>query len=313
MAFYERHGVAPNMDEVAAKHEVPEDDLVELFAVAKRGWLSVEALFPQPLIEVRMKQQILDGVYLVGTADLLDTSDPDHIQLLDWKSGWKATDYWHQLTCYAYMAKRLYGNEDTRVTARIAWLRSREISEHTFTPDQLEAWGNMLTVRVINHDGTYRPGAHCEYCPIYTSCTAQQEMTRSLVSSISESSLPFQDMDSASVFEMKKRLSYLGRIVKGAQDSLKEHIEVDGPRISGGLRLEVVEQTSTTIDPARGWGVLKDFCGEKALMPLLKLPKGKVLSLAKKAGHSAGDVLRELNAAGALRESCSKKLKETKC
>ena len=135
MAFYERHGVARNMDEVAAKHEVPEDELIELFAVAKRGWLAVEALFPQPLIEVRMKQQILDGVFLVGTADLLDTSDPDHIQLLDWKTGWKQADYWHQLLAYAYMALRLYGNEDSTVTARIAWLRSREISEHTFTAE----------------------------------------------------------------------------------------------------------------------------------------------------------------------------------
>jgi hypothetical protein len=81
----------------------------------------------------------------------------------------------------------------------------------------------------------------------------------------------------------------------------------------GGVRLEVVEQKSTAIIPAAAWPVLKEFCGEEALMPLLKLPKGKVLKVAKAAGHSAGDVLHDLEEAGALKETVTKKLKETKC
>src|SRR4030042_5671960 len=108
--------------ELAEKHGVDLKELSILFAFGRQAWEELSPYFPTPEVEESMEATLNKVFCLRGRADVFQLAT-DAIHIIDWKSGYKKTNYWPQLLAYGYLAARQYGVPKAIVT--LVWLRDR--------------------------------------------------------------------------------------------------------------------------------------------------------------------------------------------
>jgi hypothetical protein len=256
----------PNL---AASYGVDPDDVFALVRMASKLWsLSLRASFAGALTEVPLSAQIPPDLLLTGHADILAIRD--HVaRVADWKTGRLDSDYAAQMRSYGALV--LLENPDlTEATVTVIWIRDGEIENYTMTRQGLKEWLAELRARVMDWDGVFHPGRHCEYCPRSHECEAANALARRDVAAMRdldvaeriESSLAQMQPDA--IVELHRQADAVMSVAARVRAAIKAHVMAGGDVVGNGTRLTVETQARRELDAAKAWPVLEDLGFESA-------------------------------------------------
>lgn len=152
------NGDGPDVRAMAMKHGVDADDLARLVAYGLHAWRALAQYYPDPSIEQEMSY-VTPAFALSGHIDL-HAAWEEWANFLDWKSGYKQPDYFHQLMGYACLLFFVYPSIKT-VRATVVWLRDWTQETMLVTREDVGKWEDNLNEHVVHWSGTYTAGAHC--------------------------------------------------------------------------------------------------------------------------------------------------------
>jgi hypothetical protein len=306
---------------IAQKYGANAAEVRMLAAQAVKLWNQVKESFRGALTEVEVKREIAPGVWLTGHADILAISQ-NAMRVADWKSGRKDRDHSQQFRGYAALS--LLASEDIEeVTGTGLWIRDGELENYTMSRRDAHVWEAELVEKVLNWDGTYRPGAHCLHCPRNHECEAANALVRRDVAALADTDLLsrvetelalMSDAEKVAVFQ---RADLVMRYAQRVRDAFRAYVEKNGDIVANGVRLTITEDTRRTLDPAiacpileaRGWN-------EQDFTRAIKLGISKVEAIVReKAGKGEGaaavrELKKALADAGAITTETTKKLTE---
>lgn len=306
--------------ELASKHGVDETELRVLLALGLKLWLLVRESFPNASTEVAMKHQ-LGSVLLTGHADLLGSSGTV-LRGLDWKLGRLDSDYREQLLGYCALGL-LTTPAATRAEFGVGWVRECEYEPHTMDRLGLYDWLQRVENEIVQWDGVYHPGAHCQYCPRSHECSAANALARRDMAVLMDQDLPGRLEDAATMRELVRsqpdKVVALLEIARRAEKqanrvvaAIKSEVERDGPVIGADKRLELQRAEKRHLNVMQAFPVLQEeFPEDQDMAEVLSISLSKAETLvAKRAGKGNGaKAVRELGdklaKAGAIETSTS--------
>jgi hypothetical protein len=305
---------------LAKKHDVDEAELRVLLALGAQLWHDVRESFPGAETEVAMQAEIGDAV-LTGHADLIGRSAlTAHVG--DWKLGRLDSNYREQLIGYAVLAL-LTHPELTAATAGVLWVREHEYEHYALSRPGLDEWRKRFTAEIVNWDGVFRPGSHCQYCPRSHECPAANALARRDLAIIADQDLPGQLEDRETIAELVRRdpdravaLVEKARALTKQADRVIEAIKAEVLRsgdVEGEAKRLTLQRTEKRhLDVLQTFPVLEDLefdDNERAEVISISVSKAESV-VAKRAGKGSGaQAVRDFNAklakAGAISTSTS--------
>lgn len=247
-------GRQPDILTLAEKHGVADkaDDLAYCVARGTKLWEILRSFFPDVRFEVAIQEEVITGVRLTGTIDVMSLCDDDfgpYVSGLDWKFSFSQRDtYFHQLAGYAVLAMIHFGRR--RVVYTIAYPRLGKFSTITFIAGEMdrtadddhniETWlTEILIGQIVRNRATYRPGPACQYCRFKGSCPGRSQMVRADVAAFAQPGMNIEDIEAAladssrrrvvgpamfSVYEQAKRVKDIAdRVITAMHQSVREH------------------------------------------------------------------------------------------
>jgi hypothetical protein len=319
------NGEYPDVRPFALKYGVEADDLGRLVSYGAHAWRAVRQYYPNPVTEQALEYQS-PTFHLTAHLDVTALGE-DWANFADWKSGYKQADYYHQLMAYALVLFATYPFI-TAVRATIVWLRDWSQETILVTADDVSKWEDELTERVVNWNGTYTAGAHCQFCPRFAACPARQALVRSAIAEIGPAlcnpspldAHPVLDPMSAIVLAYREgKLSILKGVLKTIDEMIHTRIAATGPiDLGNGRELALVPEPRETIDSLKSWPILSGYLTQEELAGCVKIGKTTMLdAIGDKApkGRKAKakeQVMVELKAAEAVSTQTIFKLRERK-
>lgn len=308
--------------ELARKHDVDPTELRVLLALGAKLWEQVKGSFPNASAEVPLKHQ-LGSVLLTGHADLMGSTGTK-LRVADWKLGRLDSDYREQLLGYCALGL-LKTTEATEAEAGVLWVRDQEYEAHSMTRADLYVWLQRIEDEIVQWDGTYRPGSHCQYCPRSHECPAANALARRDMAVLMDKDLPGHLEDASTIDAMVKRepekVVELLEIARRAEKqagraiaAIKAVTERLGDIVGGGKRVTLQPVERRNLDVWEAFPVLQEVLDERELAGVISISLSKAEGVvAEKAGKGKGaKAVRELGAklaeAGAIRTSTSANL-----
>lgn len=253
-----------------------------------------------------------------GTADLVRV-DGDIVHIRDLKTGWyQDLKHWQdQMTFYAVCAASAHKCERATVAVWLAppGMRAKEIGYKELSVDDLAAahtkiintWHEVGFVRACIAAGEtpdVTTGAHCRYCPAFTSCPAQISLAASMAGLVTKGGqLPeFTVQSAARSWENIKRMEKVLEVAKTTIKLMAENAPVD---LGDGKELAAVEEEH--LESAVAYDTLLQMHG-KDLADLCVTSKttktGLIKALKRHAGNTGADSNKViLDALRAIREA----------
>lgn len=305
--------------ELAARHGVDEGELRYLLAQGQRLWAEICDGFPQAQAEVELRHEEED-LELTGHADVLALTGTT-IRIADWKSA--RLDHSHAEQLRGYCALALLAHPWAELAeAYVLWLRDGEAESYSMDRAQLERWLEALRAQVVDWDGTYRVGEHCQFCHRSHECPAGRALVRRDVAAIADDALlaRVEDADALAALAPEQIVEVLGkadlvyRYAERVRRAIREHVQRNGDVVGGGKRLTLQQEERRSLDPMAAWPVLDEALSEEELAQIITLNVSEAERLvAKKAPKRKGAAaVRELRArldeAGAIKISTITKL-----
>ena len=290
---------------LAKKHGVDETDLRVLLAQGYKLWEQVKASIPDPMTEVELSHTI-GSLTLEGHADILGRSaNTGHVD--DWKTGRNDSDYSEQLKGYAALAL-LEDITLTSATAGVLWVRDCEYEHYTMDRAGVWEWMARVESEIVQWDGTYRPGKHCEYCPRGHECVARNALVRRDVAAISDRDLVghVEDAETLAAMPAERKVEILqqadrvGKLAERVRAAIRADVVKNGDIVGAGVRLTLVTEERRKLDTWTAFPVLEaaNFTDEdKAAVIDISLSRAEDIA-AERAGKGKGAAAkRELRAA----------------
>lgn len=309
-----------------------EAEVVGMVREGQRFWSNTEHLFCAPSVEASAFWPIPDTEHVLdGTLDVAGVNGND-CYVIDWKTSRKDVGYQQQLMGYAWLVWQVAGRPaQAEVRTVIVWLRLRDYTETTITPDMLEQWEHDLAKNQLASP-TYNPGSHCPMCPRNLTCEAWLDYARSIV--IATGGNPAlgdrlaqataEDAEDPEVQDGVMHLLAQARILDSlsaqAKDVLRTTIERIGPvRVGhdGTSEIGTIETTRKEVDVAKAVPILRNYLSDKQIFKSCRLSLSAILKSYGRlqdrgAVHGAReDLLRLLDERGAITYSTGKRLNET--
>lgn len=284
---------------LAKKHDVDEAELRVLLALGAQLWHDVRESFPGAETEVAMQAEISGGVVLTGHADLIGRSAlTAHVG--DWKLGRLDSNYREQLIGYAVLAL-LRWSELTAATAGVLWVREHEYEHYALSRPGLDEWRKRFTAEIVNWDGVFRPGSHCQYCPRSHECPAANALARRDLAIIADKDLPGQLEDRETIAELVRRdpdravalVEKARALVKQAErvvDAIKAEVLRSGDVEGEAKRLTLLRTEKRHLDVLQAFPVLQEEGfddGDMAQVISISVSKAESV-IAKRAGKGSG-------------------------
>jgi hypothetical protein len=312
--------------ELAKKHGVDEQELRVLLAMGAKLWAAVRASFPNADAEVSLRQQI-GSVVLTGHPDVL-SAVPGPAGAVgtvgDWKGGRLDSTYREQLLGYCALVL-LKHDVLTEVKAGVLWLRDGDYEPHGMTRAGLYEWLARLQAEIVNWDGIYRPGAHCQYCPRSHECAAANALARRDMAVLMDQDLPGHLEDAETVREMRERepdklvnlVEIARRVQKQAErviSAARDEVIRAGDVVGSEKRLTMQEKTGRQLDAWAAFPVLQEVLDDPEMAEIIDISLAKAEELvAKKAGRGNGakakrELIAKLEEVGAITTSTSRAL-----
>src|SRR3990167_8363336 len=304
---------------LALKYEADPDEVGRLTYYGNLAWQQLRHAFPDPMVE---QEVTVEGEQPIsGHIDVLSFT-PEIAALVDWKSGYRQTDFYNQLMGYAHLLFRVSGVQTVRCS--IVWLREQTIETFTVSRAEITSWAESLDQQVVNWDGVYHPGDHCTYCRRFSSCPARIAMARAAIEEVGGPQLTdlldVQDIQrhlpAVATLYRTGKIAVAKQVLKKIDEMIRAHIEAVGPiPLSDTVELALVEEPRDQIDPLKAWPIITKYLTDVEFAPAVKIGKTALLdAIALKAprGKKAGaktQLMEELKAAWAVSQTPIYKLK----
>lgn len=306
---------------LAKKHEVEEAELRVLLALGAQLWEKLRDSFPNASAEVPLKKQI-GRVLLTGHPDVMAASGTV-LRILDWKDGRLDKDYREQLLGYCALGLLTTGAESAE--SGIAWVRDGEFEAHSMDREALWIWMQRIEDEIVQWNGTYRPGAHCHYCPRSHECPAANALARRDFAIVADRDLPGRIEDGPTLREMiqrepekivalLERADLAAKVAERVRAAIKEEVIRAGDIVGGGKRLTLQRKERRHLNVLQAFPILQEKLEDPEMAEVIdiSLPKASEL-IGKKAGKGNGArAKRELEAelvhAGAIETSTTTSL-----
>jgi hypothetical protein len=184
-------------------------------------------------------------------------------RILDFKTGRLASDYSQQALGYCALVLLTYP-ELIEATCAVLWVRDQEIEQYTMRRADVEPWLARLRTEVVNWNGVYRPGNHCDHCPRRYVCPARNAMMRADLAILldtdvdqlgAESSLATAEPDR--VLEVTERLARFEKMNARWRAALREHVERHGDIVGASHRLTLQQSEKRRLDVINTFPVLE--------------------------------------------------------
>jgi hypothetical protein len=312
------NGDGPDVRATAMKYGVDSDELARLVGYGLHAWRALAQYYPEPETEVDMEYPG-ETFLLSGHLDLASAGE-DWVNFLDWKSGYKQPDYFHQLMGYARLVTAFFHNVKT-VRATVVWLRDWTQETLSVTVADVAKWEADLIASVVNWDGVYSAGAHCQYCPRFAACPARQALVRSALVEIGEEGPAVLPSAMPAIVRMYRegKLSVVKGLLEQIDNIIRNYIQAVGPiDLGNGRELALAPEPRDTIDPIKAWPVMSEHLTNEQLAPAIKIGKTALLDavadLAGKGqkGKAKAALMEELKVAGAVNSQTIYKMRERK-
>lgn len=309
------------LGEIAVRHRVDADDMRALCAIGAKLWPEISASFPDALTEVELTSEIAPGVFVTGHPDFLSRS-AKIARAGDWKTGRKDSDYSEQMRGYGALVL-LDDPELEEVTITVIWLRDAEIENYTMRRADVAPWRERLLGTIVQWDGVYRVGSHCQYCPRSHDCEAANALVRRDVAAMTDRALvaraecEIELMSPGEIIEMVRKASLVASLAGRVRDAVREHVRRHGDIVADGVRLTLEQENRRELDPLKSWPVLEaNGFGDEDFAAVIDLRVSRVEKrVAECAGRGKGAAMvrklrAELEEAGAVSVKTTEKLKE---
>jgi hypothetical protein len=285
-----------DIEGIAKKHGADPEETRILCALAYKLWPEVAESFRGALSEVPLSLEVAPGITLTGHVDLLTITDTV-ARAADWKTGRKDSDYAHQMKAYGALIL-LSDAQLTEVTITVLWVRDQEIENYTMNRAQARAWVRELLEKVVEWDGVYRPGRHCEYCQRSHECAAVAAMVRRDLAALADPELmarvdgQLAQMTPSEIVDVFDKADFVIGFAERVRAAVKSHVERTGDVVASGKRLTVVTETRREVDPLLAWPVLENAgFGDTDFAAAMTLSASKIEKrIAEKAGRGNGAV-----------------------
>lgn len=313
------------------------EDIADEYVANVAGYWQVSAKDMFPMIAVARKaikelgipstastEVAVDVGDITGTIDVEWESGPNGVVLhiVDWKSGYKDSSYYHQLAGYACAAIR---TKHVRVIGTVVWLRTGEVETYEWTLDELQEWRDRLAkVQASAIAGNSVTGDHCVYCKRSHECAILKARVSADIAVIADEATAAQiktglrDLAPSKVAEMRRALkrieSFAGRF-ETAFKALVHEVGTLDPG-DGTVFQEVEEPGRREIDTLKAWPVLSAKLTDEEIAAVVTVGATALDdTIAKKAGKGKGaaakrELAEELKQAGALSQPPVLKIKE---
>lgn len=303
--------------ELAQKHEVDEQELRVLLALGLQLWDKVRESFPNASAEVPLKHQ-LGRVLLTGHPDVMAASGTV-LRILDWKLGRLDSNYREQLLGYCALGL-LVTSGATSAESGIGWVRDGEYEAHTMDRAGLYLWMQRVEDEIVQWDGTYRPGAHCHYCPRSHECPAANALARRDFAIVADRDLPGRIEDGPTLREMiqrepekivalLERADLAAKVADRVRAAIKEEVLRAGDIVGGGKRLTLQRKERRHLNVLQAFPILQEKLEDPEMAEVIDISLAKAEEIiGKKAGKGNGAAARralaaELAQAGAIETS----------
>jgi hypothetical protein len=305
--------------DIAKRYGCTEQDVRILCAQACQLWNQVSDSFQGALSEVSLTAALTPELTLTGHVDLLATRGTV-ARVADWKSGFKDSDYSHQMRAYGALVL-LDNSELTECTVTVLWIREKEIENYTLTRDDAYRWIQRLSDEVMDWNGVFRPGNHCQFCPRSAGCEAANALVRRDIAVMTDRELvghaecELALMAPEHIIELEQKASLVTAYAARVRDAIRKHVADNGDVVANGVRLTIAEEERRHLDPIKAWPVLESAgFGDEEFAQCVELRPSKVDNIVAKRmprGKGAGavrDIRAKLAAAGAVGTTTKKKL-----
>ncbi len=297
--------------DIAKMHDVDADQLNALVKYGRDAIESLRPMFVDPKPEIYVQSKITHG-----TPDVLDIG-PEYV-IYDYKSGYRESDYWDQLTGYAHAAREQFGPAVLGYRLVIVWLRLGFYEIRDLTDRDLDDWEQKF-IRTQDLVGkAYNPGAACRFCKRQLECSARTawlQQTSSIVVQESEQLKTSQER----LVQIYPRVVALKAAIEKYEDALKELLRTGGARtLPDGSTIELTERTREDIIAHKAAHVLSDNgFDSNDIEACLKMHKGDVERIAcdrlgGKKVQAKTKIMKALRAAGAVRATKYRQLEVSK-
>jgi hypothetical protein len=295
---------------LARNRGVPENELDRIVHFGYQAWKQLASQMPEAQTEVSGRAPLpgSEVFVLTGTADVL--SKPARL-LIDWKTGWRHSDYWPQMLGYAYIY------EVPQIA--IVWLRDRDIEKRTITPEEMHEFPRKVLAAVQEAGYVWHPGEHCDRCRGRTSCAERAAWGRAGVAALVQQR--DQPLDRDHLGRLFPRAQAVKKALAEYERLLREEVEARGPlALAGGEEIALVEVNRRSLDPEKTWPLLSEALGDDqaALAKCVNIAIGateaqvKAKSEAKFKGKAWASLCVRLQEAGAMTVETVKALKRRK-
>jgi len=305
---------------LALKYETDPDEVGRLTYYGNIAWQQLRPAFPDPMVEQEVNVE--GDQPLTGHMDVLSYT-AEVAAILDWKSGYKQSDFYHQLMGYAQLLFRVSGMQTVRCS--VVWLREQTIETFTVSRDEGAAWAESLDKQVIAWDGVYHPGEHCTFCRRFSSCPARMAMARAAIEEIGgpplTDLLDVQEirahMPAVATLYRTGKIALANKVLDRINNLVRLYIKTVGPiPLDATTELALVEEPRDQIDPLKAWPIITKYLTDVEFAPAVKIGKTALLdAIALKAGKGKGagakrQLMEELKAAWAVTNVPVFKMKE---
>jgi hypothetical protein len=295
------YGVADQVEEVQA---------LTLAGVA--CWELLAEQFPGPrAVEKELAAPLGDGT-LTGRPDLLATGFRGDVRIADWKTGRLDEDAEEQLRGYAYLALVHHPDAVTARACRVG-VRARTADWYEWSRSELDAWFAGLVQRAGDQN-TYRPGAHCRYCPRALECPARGVLVRETINALlvsDEAGEPqLGDGDGADLARALDACRLVEKICQDIREQARVRVALAGGVLPTGDGRELVlttqERREIAVTPDSLDLVAAECASHPDYLKTLRFAKSAVEDAVRAAAPrgqkktAVEQLLRRLDEAGAL-------------
>ena len=200
--------------------------------------------------------------------------------LVDWKSGWRDTDYSPQTKGYAWLKWAEAGRPDEfTVTTYTVWLRFHKYDKEVYTAEDLRQWEAEYVAKLSQIGEVVNPGEACLWCPRKHECHAHTAWICESHAMILSDGAALTTREQLA--EAWPRLQELSKAVEEAKKRVRAAAEEKPLDLGDGYELKIVGGSKTTIDPEAAWDLLTDYIPLEALSKCVTVQKGKVIQAVR--------------------------------
>jgi hypothetical protein len=260
-----------------------------LFWAGVKAWRELSPEFPSPMTEVSLSYDFEEWS-CTGHVDVVSVVGLE-IRILDWKSGFKDSDYGEQMRGYCALALLMYP-EIELATATIVWLRTGEIERYTMKREQLAGWESDVSEALEREES---PGPHCDYCHRSHECRSRNALVRRDVATMldlgtEEAVASIARLPPGEIVQLLSKAKMVAACAERIRDAIKAHVETVGEVVGDGKKLTLAQENRRVLDPLKTWPILtEEGFADEDFAACVKISASSVDDItAKRAGRGNG-------------------------